>query len=167
MAGPRRGFLPSPFTRLFRLRRPVRRRPLARQRQGISPHAVATYNAAPRVRTYDFVGDIGSCPLRVYSGHPALKLRCPLYPSKLPRLSPTGVSALGQKATLRWVFDMIESVGKVLKLVEHHHETSPSPILASRSRRCRAVDRLAHHMGASLSVAAGKPCCRLCPRAGV
>ena len=36
------------------------------------------------------------------------------------------MSALGQKQTLRWVFDMIESVGKVLKLVEHHHETSPS-----------------------------------------
>jgi hypothetical protein len=35
------------------------------------------------------------------------------------------MSALCQKQTLRRVLDMIESVGKVLKLFEHHHEISP------------------------------------------
>ena len=71
------------------------------------------------------------------------------------------MSALGQKQTLMWVFDMIESVGKVLKLVEHHHETSPSPISASGSRRCRAPGRLADRKGTNLSDAAGAHRCGL------
>ena len=42
-----------------------------------------------------------------------------------------------------------------LQTVEDWDEISPSPILAPRSRRCRAVGDVAHCKGASLSVAAG------------
>ena len=40
-----------------------------------------------------------SCPLWVKSCRGANKLGCPLYPRKLPRLSPTGASALGHNRT--------------------------------------------------------------------
>jgi hypothetical protein len=45
---------------------------------------------------------------------------------------------LCQKQTLRRVLDMIEGVGKVLKLVEHHHEISSQTISAFRNGRRRA-----------------------------
>jgi len=48
--------------------------------------------------------------LWVKSEHRDRFAECPLYP---------------RKQTLRWVLDMIESVGKMLKLLEHHHEISP------------------------------------------
>jgi hypothetical protein len=40
-----------------------------------------------------------SCPFWVISCHGAVKVARPLYPRKLPRKSPTGVSALGHKRT--------------------------------------------------------------------
>jgi hypothetical protein len=39
------------------------------------------------------------CPLWVKSCRGAVKLACPLYPRKLPRLSPTGAAVKGHKRT--------------------------------------------------------------------
>jgi len=44
---------------------------------------------------------VRSCPLWVISCRDAVKVGCPLYPRKLPRLSPTGASAKGQQLTCR------------------------------------------------------------------
>ena len=46
---------------------------------------------------------------------------------------------------------MIESVGKVLKLVEHHHVTSPPTISASYGGHRYAAGSASHRIGARLS----------------
>ena len=66
-------------------------------------------------------------------------------------LSATAISAFCQKQTLRRVFDMIDSVGKVLKFVEHHHEISPPTISASGSGRCLYFRIAAFCAGTGLS----------------
>src|SRR5262249_1404019 len=71
------------------------------------------------------------------------KQQCPLYP---------------QKRTFKGCWDMIDGMpGKVLNLVEHHHETSPPQILGF-SRECRrAVVHLSPHLGTILSRSPSAP----------
>ena len=67
-----------------------------------------------------------SCPLWVISCHGAVKVARPLYPRKLPRKSPTGVSALGQKRTF---------CAAVKNVVVPSHRRRPQAAPAAQSAR--------------------------------
>ena len=66
----------------------------------------------------------------------------PLYPQKQTFVAATGMSALCQKQTFSLRLDIIVSGQGCSSSWSITRETSPSSILASHSKRCRAVGRI-------------------------